>query len=66
MMLYTTGIIDIYNSMVDILLAETLEEEVTESKGAILQEIHFDRKTLNFRGAVVPDYSFSPPMPRIW
>ena len=36
MMLYTTGIIDIHNSMVDKLLAETLEEEVTGSQEATL------------------------------
>ena len=66
MMLYTTGIIDIHNSMVDKLLAETLEEEVTESKGATLQELHFYGEALNFRGAIVPNPSFLPPMPRIW
>ena len=50
MMLYTTGIIDIHNSMVDKLLAETMEEEeVTESKGATLQELHFYGGGLKFQ-----------------
>ena len=66
MMLYTTGIIDIYNSMIDKLLAETLEEEVTESKGATLQELQFYGEALNFRGALVPYPSLLSPMPRIW
>ena len=58
MMLYTTGIIDIHNSMVAKLVAETLEEEVIESKGAILQELHFYGESLTLREAMVSDHSF--------
>ena len=51
--------------MVDKLLADTLEEEVTESKGATLQELHFYGKALNSRGAMLLTPLLSP-MPRIW